>query len=231
MRTIPNKNVIPQLTPAFEFIEPYLLTTTGGVLKCTTVSGLPGSGTEGDAVYNIADGSFYVWQGGAWRKISPGPTGPTGPAGNTGQPGPTGPAGPTGAASTVPGPAGPAGPPGPAGTPGGPPGPQGDPGVFLYFEQPNDPDPQPEGTVWVDVDDVPPVWGGGPGPGGADLNYVHTQGSLAATWTVYHNLGKYPSIEVVNSGDNVVIPDVHYDSLNQLTLTFGSPQQGKAYCN
>jgi hypothetical protein len=71
----------------------------------------------------------------------------------------------------------------------------------------------------------------GPSGTGGDKNYVHTQGTLAITWTIVHNLGKNPSVEVVNSGDNVVLPNVHYDSLNQVTLTFDAPASGKAYVN
>lgn len=65
----------------------------------------------------------------------------------------------------------------------------------------------------------------------ADKNYVHTQGALAATWTVVHNLGKYGAVEVVDSGGSVIIPNVHYDSVNQVTLTFSAATSGKAYVN
>src|SRR5262245_20679409 len=104
---IPNKSAIPVLTPAFEFIEPYL--TKAGTGKIVTVTGLPPSGTEGDAVYNTTDGGFYVWSGGAWRKTSAGPTGATGPSGAIGQQGVPG-------ADGAVGPVGPIGPPGGGGT-------------------------------------------------------------------------------------------------------------------
>jgi hypothetical protein len=85
-----------------------------------------------------------------------------------------------------------------------------------------------DGT-WQDI-----AWQGAQGPpgsGSGDKNYVHTQGSPSATWTVVHGLSKYPAVEVVDSGDSVVIPSVHYDSVNQVTLTFGSPTSGKAFLN
>lgn len=75
------------------------------------------------------------------------------------------------------------------------------------------------------------VGGGNGGGTGGDKNYVHTQGSPSATWSVIHNLAKLVAIEVVDTGDNVIIPNVHYDSLNALTLTFGAPTSGKAVCN
>lgn len=61
--------------------------------------------------------------------------------------------------------------------------------------------------------------------------YTHTQGSPAATWNVAHNLNKYPSVDVVDSGGSVVIPNVVYNDLNNVTITFGSATSGKAYCN
>jgi hypothetical protein len=69
------------------------------------------------------------------------------------------------------------------------------------------------------------------GTGSGDLNYVHTQGTPSASWVVAHGLGKYASVEVVDTGDSVVIPTIHYDSTNQLTLSFGSPTSGKAFVN
>src|SRR5262249_55070159 len=68
-------------------------------------------------------------------------------------------------------------------------------------------------------------------PGAGWASYTFTQSSPSVTWTVTHNLGRNPSVMVVDSGDTVVIPDVHYDSLNQLTVTFGSATSGKVYLN
>jgi hypothetical protein len=69
------------------------------------------------------------------------------------------------------------------------------------------------------------------GGGGADATYVHVQSTASATWTVGHNLGKYPSVSVVDTGGTTVIPDVHYDSPAAVTLTFGAPTSGQAFCN
>jgi len=71
-----------------------------------------------------------------------------------------------------------------------------------------------------------------PGGGvGSDANYVHTQGSPSTTWVVVHNLNKYVAVDVVDTGGSVVIPNVHYDSLNGVTLIFGSPTSGKVFVN
>lgn len=83
-----------------------------------------------------------------------------------------------------------------------------------------------QGTLYV-------VWpaGGGVQPGTGDKFYVYTQGPPSATWVVTHNLNKQPAVAVVDTGDSVVIPSVHYDDPNQVTITFGSPTSGKAYLN
>tara|TARA_R100001510_G_C7602206_1_gene168453 strand:- start:359 stop:658 length:300 start_codon:yes stop_codon:yes gene_type:complete len=66
--------------------------------------------------------------------------------------------------------------------------------------------------------------------------FTHTQSSTSNTWTINHNLAKFPSVTVVDSGETVVIGTIVYNSKNQLTITFfseGSPTafQGKAYLN
>lgn len=63
-------------------------------------------------------------------------------------------------------------------------------------------------------------------PGGA---YTHTQSLSAATWVVNHNLGFYPAVTVVDSGENVVIGDVTYTSVNSLSISFTAAFGGKAY--
>lgn len=60
---------------------------------------------------------------------------------------------------------------------------------------------------------------------------VFTQGSPSATWVIAHNMNKYPSVTVVDSGGSVVIPSVLYTDLNNITITFGSATSGKAYLN
>jgi hypothetical protein len=66
---------------------------------------------------------------------------------------------------------------------------------------------------------------------GADAHYVHTQVGAATTWTVVHNLGKYPAIQIFDSAADEVMGDVHHDSINQATLRFGAAFSGTATCN
>lgn len=70
---------------------------------------------------------------------------------------------------------------------------------------------------------------GPPGPTGT--TYTHDQLTPSATWVITHNMNKYPSVMIVDSGGTVIDPDIHYDSTIQMTVTFGSPTSGKAYLN
>ena len=67
--------------------------------------------------------------------------------------------------------------------------------------------------------------------GGGDKNYVHTQSTPAASWTVSHNLGKRPAVVVVDSAEDVVYGDIQYIDDNTITLTFSGAFSGKAYFN
>lgn len=62
-------------------------------------------------------------------------------------------------------------------------------------------------------------------------NYIHDQQVASATWVVTHNMGKYPSVSIVDTADDEVIGQVTYNSNNQLTITFSAPMSGKAYLN
>lgn len=64
-----------------------------------------------------------------------------------------------------------------------------------------------------------------------DKTYVHTQVSPSASWIVNHNLNKYPAVEVIDSGGNVVIADVTYLTINSIEVTFASATSGKVYVN
>jgi hypothetical protein len=69
----------------------------------------------------------------------------------------------------------------------------------------------------------------GGGGGGSDAYYRHVQSVAAAVWTVVHNLGKFPSVSVVDSTGTTVYGNVHYDSTSQVTLSFSGAFGGEAY--
>jgi len=66
---------------------------------------------------------------------------------------------------------------------------------------------------------------------GSDKTYVHDQLISAAVWNITHNLGKRPSVMVVDSGDSLVMGQIDYIDDNNLTLTFNSGFNGYAYFN
>lgn len=61
--------------------------------------------------------------------------------------------------------------------------------------------------------------------------YTHSQASAASTWTIVHNLACKPSVTIVDSGGNVQIGEVLYNSDNQVTVTFAAAFSGYAYLN
>ena len=65
----------------------------------------------------------------------------------------------------------------------------------------------------------------------ADKHFTFTQSSAATTWNITHNLGKFPSVSVVDSGNTIVYGDIVYTSENALTITFSAAFGGKAYLN
>lgn len=64
-----------------------------------------------------------------------------------------------------------------------------------------------------------------------DKHYTHTQAVPSDTWEVTHNLGKYPSVEVVDSAGSVVVGDYKNIDTNTMLLTFSGAFAGKAYFN
>ena len=61
--------------------------------------------------------------------------------------------------------------------------------------------------------------------------YTFTQNTPLATWTITHNLGKFPSAVVVDSAGNVVEGDIDYVSANQVVISFTGAFSGEAYLN
>lgn len=79
------------------------------------------------------------------------------------------------------------------------------------------------GTNTVTVTVVPTV--------GGDKHLQHIQPTPATVWTIVHNLSKYPSVTIVDSGGTVVVGEVTYLSVNILEVSFAAAFAGKAYCN
>ena len=61
--------------------------------------------------------------------------------------------------------------------------------------------------------------------------FIFTQGVSATTWNITHNLNKFPSITVIDTGNTVVTGEYTYIDTNNVTLTFSAAFAGKAYLN
>ena len=57
------------------------------------------------------------------------------------------------------------------------------------------------------------------------------QGDPVTTWDITHNLGKFPSITVIDTGNTVVTGEYNYVTNNRVILTFSAAFAGKAYLN
>jgi len=63
---------------------------------------------------------------------------------------------------------------------------------------------------------------------GAISPYVHTQSTAATTWTINHNLGFRPSVELLDSGSQEIDADVSHPSVNQTVVTLKAATAGLA---
>ena len=61
--------------------------------------------------------------------------------------------------------------------------------------------------------------------------YTHIQIASADTWEIEHNLGKFPSVTVIDSAGSVVVGDVFYVDENNIRVKFSSGFSGKALLN
>ena len=75
------------------------------------------------------------------------------------------------------------------------------------------------------------IYPGGSAEAEGDKNFVFTQASASATWTVQHNLNKFPSCTMVLSTGQQGYGDVTFIDENNLTITFSGAVSGKAYIN
>lgn len=64
-----------------------------------------------------------------------------------------------------------------------------------------------------------------------DKNFVFTQGVPSTTWTIQHNLNKFPSVTSVNNNDVQMFGEVTYIDENNLIINFSAGFSGKAYIN
>ena len=64
-----------------------------------------------------------------------------------------------------------------------------------------------------------------------DKTFVYNQATSSDVWEIEHNLDKYPSVTVVDSGGSVVVGEIVYINKNNVRIAFTSAFSGKAYLN
>ena len=66
----------------------------------------------------------------------------------------------------------------------------------------------------------------------APADKTHKTAELSGdVWQIQHNLGKFPSVSVVDTSNNIIYGEVNYNDENNITITFASIVTGKAYLN
>lgn len=73
-------------------------------------------------------------------------------------------------------------------------------------------------TEWVDLPE-------------SDKTYIYVQSVPSVLWNIQHNLGKFPSVSVVNINNVLLYGEVTYIDSNNLTIAFSAGFSGKAYLN
>lgn len=65
-------------------------------------------------------------------------------------------------------------------------------------------------------------------PGNAG-SYIHEQAVPATTWSVVHNLARFPQVTTVDSAGTVVEGDIQYLDNNNIEVNFAAPFSGRAF--
>lgn len=71
---------------------------------------------------------------------------------------------------------------------------------------------------------------GPPGPPGSGAAYTHTQGAPSTEWTVNHNLGYKPAVELYGVGGRAFNAEVLHTSDNQFIVYLTTATAGTARC-
>lgn len=93
------------------------------------------------------------------------------------------------------------------------------------------------GVTIVYADPIPGPQGpagpqGPPGSGGGgSAGYDHVQAISSDEWTINHNLGYKPSVEIFSAGGSEIEAEVVHTSLNQVKIYFTISITGSARLN
>lgn len=64
-----------------------------------------------------------------------------------------------------------------------------------------------------------------------DKHYTHEQVISSSLWVINHNLNKYPSVTVVDSGKTVLLTPFQFINNDTIHIEFSGPTSGQAYLN
>ena len=64
-----------------------------------------------------------------------------------------------------------------------------------------------------------------------DKNFLYEQETPASVWTIQHNLGKYPSVTLLDTGGVVMLGDIKHIDMSTVEITFVTEITGKALLN
>jgi len=64
-----------------------------------------------------------------------------------------------------------------------------------------------------------------------DKTFVFTQPVPSASWSIQHDLDKFPSVSVVNNNNILMYGNAEYINNNNIIITFSGGFSGKAYLN
>ena len=67
----------------------------------------------------------------------------------------------------------------------------------------------------------------------SDANFIYSgnQNVASKTWTIVHNLNKYPSVTVVDTAVQTIYGRVDYPLQSKVVITFANPIKGLAFLN
>ena len=65
----------------------------------------------------------------------------------------------------------------------------------------------------------------------ADANFIHTQTIPSDTWSINHQLKKYPAVTIIDTNGNEIEAEVFHIDQNNLTITFSVVFIGTAVLN
>lgn len=68
-------------------------------------------------------------------------------------------------------------------------------------------------------------------PGSGDPSFIFTQSTPSTTWTINHNLGYKPSVELFDTGSQEIDAEVVHTNNNQVIAYFNPATAGTARLN